>query len=48
MLEKVPVVANNSGAIPEIIEDNLNGLLYNKTPESLAEKLEYLIKNERF
>lgn len=46
MLEKIPVVANNAGAIPEIIEDYYNGLIYNQTPESLAEKLEILINNK--
>lgn len=46
MLEKIPVVANNAGAIPEIIEHYYNGLIYNQTPESLAEKLEILINNK--
>ncbi|WP_379968515.1 glycosyltransferase family 4 protein [Epilithonimonas sp. UC225_85] len=46
MLENVPVVANNAGAIPEIIKDSYNGLVYEHTSESLANKLELLINNK--
>jgi glycosyltransferase involved in cell wall biosynthesis len=35
----VPVIANNSGGIPEIIDDGLNGLLYNGSEDDLTEKM---------
>ena len=41
------VIASNSGATPEIIEDGWNGLLYEPgNPVSLAEKIELLYKNK--
>lgn len=39
-------VAFNKGAIPEIIDDGEDGfIVYEETPEALAEKLEYIIEN---
>lgn len=46
MISGIPVVANNAGAIPEIITNEFNGLLYDSTSSSLAEKLEILINNK--
>lgn len=47
MLMELPVIAPNSGGIPEIIKNNETGYLY--TPldgEELAEKILFLIKNK--
>jgi len=44
-----PVVATSGGGTLEIIEDHVNGFLINpKSPEALAEKILFLIKNEEF
>lgn len=46
MAEGCPVVASNSGGIPEIIQQGVNGLLYRQgEPEDLAEKVIYLAEN---
>lgn len=43
---KVPVIASDIGAIPELIEDNKTGFLVPpKDANAIAEKIEYLIKN---
>lgn len=42
----VPVIASKVGAIPEIIEDNANGLLTEVSENSLFEKLNYLLEND--
>lgn len=40
------VIASNGGANPEIIEDNVSGLLYNREDVSqLSEKIAYLFRN---
>lgn len=40
-----PVIATQEGAIPEIIDDGITGFLVDKkSPQQIAEKLEYLIK----
>ena len=36
MAHGVPVIASNIGGIPEIIQDNVNGLLVQNEPESIA------------
>ena len=36
MLSGLPVIAYNGGATPEIIEDNVSGLLYNTIPEMVS------------
>ena len=42
------VIASNSGAIPEYIDDNVTGLLYEKENLlNLIEKLEFAINNQR-
>ena len=46
MLAKKPIIATQSGGVPEIITDGVNGLLY--TPgdyRTLAGKLEFLFRN---
>ena len=44
---KTPVVSTNVGGIPEIIEDEVNGLLTPKhSPELLSEKIIHLFENE--
>lgn len=44
---KTPVISTNVGGIPEIIEDNINGLLTPKhSPELLSEKIIHLFENE--
>jgi L-malate glycosyltransferase len=35
----VPVIANNTGMLPEFIEDGKSGLLFNDDPQDLAEKI---------
>ncbi|MBQ3475398.1 MAG: glycosyltransferase family 4 protein [Bacilli bacterium] len=49
MINKVPIIASNSGAIPEIIKDNLNGLIVDKTAlvKNLEEKMLYLYSNKK-
>jgi glycosyltransferase involved in cell wall biosynthesis len=42
----LPVVSSNEGAIPEIIQDGVNGFIINpKSPEDIANKLSILITN---
>lgn len=44
MASGLPVIASKVGAIPEIIEDNLNGLLVKQNnPELLSQKIEMLL-----
>ena len=46
MLNKIPVIANNKGAMPEIIEDGINGFIYEDSVNSLVEKTELVMKNK--
>lgn len=46
MTMKLPVVAANVGALPEIIIDKKSGLLFNSV-EELAENIIYLIENKK-
>ena len=48
MLAKKTVIGTNSGGTPEIIEDGVNGFLYEPGDyDQLAEKIEWLIKNPK-
>jgi L-malate glycosyltransferase len=43
------VIGANTGATPEIIEDGINGLLYqSQNPKDLAHKIEMVIKDKNF
>lgn len=44
MMRGIPVIGKNSGATPELIEDEVTGLLYN-SQQDLADKIKYLISN---
>jgi len=47
MLNNNAIIASNVGGIPEIITDNLNGMLFNPySIEELSNKIELLINNE--
>ncbi len=43
-----PIVATAVGGIPEVIENNINGLLVEPDPAKVAEIIEKLIKNREF
>jgi glycosyltransferase involved in cell wall biosynthesis len=48
MAAKLPVIATNVGAAPEIIEDGKNGFMVEpRKPELIAQKIKELIGNER-
>ena len=34
----IPVIANNTGMLPEFIDDGQSGLLFNDNPQDLAER----------
>lgn len=43
----IPVIANPSGGVPELIEDGVSGYLFQyKRPDILAEKINYLLDNK--
>lgn len=47
MAAKIPVIATNVDGIPEIIEDNVSGLLFEKAnSKNLADKIEMIIKDQ--
>lgn len=47
MAAKIPVIATNVGALPEIIENGKNGILVEpKSPRQIAEAIKYLNENE--
>ena len=43
-----PVVAANRGMLPEIVDDGVNGLVVEDTPENLAGAISLLIKDKEF
>ena len=46
MQHYLPIISTNEGAIPEIVEDGVNGFIVpQKDAQALANKIEYLIKN---
>lgn len=48
MLAGNPVIGSNAGGTPEIINDGVNGLLYEDGNENdLANKMKYMIENEK-
>ena len=48
MAAKLPIVATNVGAVPEMIENGKNGMLVEpRDSQQLAEAINYLIENER-
>ena len=42
----IPVIANASGGVPEIIDDGVNGLLYHSTSDSLFDKIMMLLHDK--
>jgi len=46
MVNKTPVIATNNGGPLEIIEDRVDGLLFDRTSEDLVEKIEMLFSDE--
>ena len=48
MLMKVPVIGSNAGGVPEIINNNKNGLLFeSKNEDDLLEKIDSIIENKK-
>ncbi len=47
MINKICIIAANKGGPLEIIEDGVDGLLFNNTKNDLAQKIEFLYKNTR-
>ena len=48
MINKVPVIATANGGPLEIIDDKKDGLLFDRSSEDLAKKIELLYKNPEF
>jgi glycosyltransferase involved in cell wall biosynthesis len=47
MQASLPVITTNEGALPDIVEDNVNGFIIDKhSPNQLVEKLKLLIKDK--
>ena len=46
MVNKVPVIATNNGGPLEIIEDRVDGLLFDRSTEDLVKKIEMLYENQ--
>jgi glycosyltransferase involved in cell wall biosynthesis len=47
MVQKVPILAPDFGSYPEIIEDNINGVLFKpKDSQDLADKISMLWNDE--
>jgi len=43
----IPVIAANRGMLPEIVDNNINGLVIDDTPENLAEAILLLTRDEK-
>ena len=43
-----PVIGNSSGGTPELIRNNVNGLLYEKSSQALAEKMAFCLNNSNW
>ena len=43
-----PVIAANRGMLPEIVDDNVTGLVIDDTPENLAVAILKITKDEKF
>ena len=43
----IPVIAANRGMLPEIVDNNINGLVIDDTPENLAEAILMLTRDEK-
>jgi len=41
-----PVVVAKRGMLPEIVDDGVNGLVVDDTPENLARAISHLLKNK--
>ena len=39
-----PLIVSNMGGLPELVEDGVNGFIYEKTAESLAEQIEKMLQ----
>ena len=49
MSVKTPIVASNSSAIPEVVENYKSGILYNKKDkESFVKSVEKILFNKKF
>lgn len=47
MMAGIPVIASDTGANPELVDNEKNGLIFDLTnPETLADKMEYLMNNK--
>jgi glycosyltransferase involved in cell wall biosynthesis len=42
----IPVIAANRGMLPEIVDNNVNGLVVDDTPENLADAILKLTRDE--
>jgi glycosyltransferase involved in cell wall biosynthesis len=42
----IPVIAANRGMLPEIVDNNINGLIIEDTPENLADAILTLTRDE--
>ena len=47
MAAGLPILAANSVALPELVEENVNGLLFEHTPEDLARRMVTILANRQ-
>jgi L-malate glycosyltransferase len=48
MINKVPVIATSNGGPLEIIDDEIDGLLFDRTSDDLVKKIELVYKDNTF